>query len=90
VLRRSAQGVFSRQLRPTVLEAPQAAHAVALHDVNRADVSRVDAQAASLGELFHAGFPGPLNQAMRTGTNAPNLKLFDHELGGAGRGASVS
>src|SRR5512141_2630713 len=66
--------------------APQAVYVVPLHDENHADVSCVDANTASLGELFHAGFPSPLKQAVGIGTKKHNLNPVDNELASAGRG----
>ena len=41
-------------------------YVVPLHDLRRADVSRVGAKAANLGELTHAGFPVPDGFAVTT------------------------
>jgi len=45
---------------------PDAAYVVPLRDLTRADVSRVGAKAANLGELLHAGFPVPDGFALTT------------------------
>jgi len=55
----------------TLTETTSISYIMPLHNLTRADVSRVGAKAANLGELAHAGFPVPDGFAITT-------HAFDH------------
>lgn len=55
----------------TQTETTKVPYVMPLYDLTRADVSRVGAKAANLGELAHAGFPVPDGFALTT-------QAFDH------------